>query len=325
MTDNVNEIVLKNQYCEYLYPKPPFHFDGTAHVPMFFPTPDFLWKPGVLWQAINFNDLLIGIKMVNEGEVNDPEIELLIFSAEPLSSSIINLIKKDIEWRFGLNEDISEFCNRFRDDDFLREPIKMLGGMRMLCSNSLYEILVISILLQNCTIKRTVQMINNLFSAFGKKLIFDVQELYAFWSPSAIVDAGEQKLRELKLGYRAKILWRISYDFYNHNIDEMKIRSMSMEDAQKEIIKLYGIGPASAQIILGEYLRRYEYFTLKGRFWEQKILSRIMFNKPLVEREIIEAELEKRYGKWKYLAVFYMFQYLFWKHEKEPIDWLKKR
>lgn len=35
-------------------------------------------------------------------------------------------------------------------------------------------------------------------------------------------------------------------------------------------------------------------------------------------------ELEKRYNKWKYLAWHYLFQNLFWQHQKKKIDWLGK-
>ncbi len=262
--------------------------------------------------------------MDNKGSIDKPKIRLIIFSEEDLSRKSLENIENELAWRFGFNEDVSDFCDEFKKDEFLEEPISSFRGMRIDCSNSLYEIIVISILLQNCVIRRTIQMMNNLLNEFGRKLVFDGKELTAFWNPEDIVEAGEEKLRELKLGYRAKTLLRISHEFSMERIDKDRLRNLSTEEALKKITKLHGIGPASAQIILGEYLRRFEFFSLKGKTWEQKLLSRIMFNKPMIERETLEEEIEKRYAKWRYLACFYMLQNLFWKHEKKRIEWLEK-
>jgi 3-methyladenine DNA glycosylase/8-oxoguanine DNA glycosylase len=99
---------------------------------------------------------------------------------------------------------------------------------------------------------------------------------------------------------------------------------MSTEDSKQELMKLYGVGPATAQIILGGYLRKYDAFNLKGKFWEQKILSRVVFGKKLVPSNEIIREFNKRYGKWRGLAFHYIFTDLFWKHREKKISWLEK-
>lgn len=116
----------------------------------------------------------------------------------------------------------------------------------------------------------------------------------------------------------------VSEAFAEGEIDELKIRRMNTEDAKKELMKLYGVGPATAQNILGEYLRRYDVFDLKGKLWEQKILSRVMFRKKLVPAEEIAEEFERRYGKWKGLAFHYIFTEVFWRHREKRIPWLEK-
>ncbi len=63
---------------------------------------------------------------------------------------------------------------------------------------------------------------------------------------------------------------------------------------------------------------------MKGKSWEQKILSRVMFNKELVPAEEITEEFEKRYGKWRGLAFHYIFTDVFWRHKKKKIPWLEK-
>ena len=128
----------------------------------------------------------------------------------------------------------------------------------------------------------------------------------------------------MKIGYRSKMIKRVSEAFAHGEIDELKLRKMSTEDARRELMNLYGVGPATAQIILGGYLRKYDTFDLKGKFWEQKILSRIMYGKKLVPVDEITDEFTKRYGKWRGLAFHYIFTALFWRHREKNIPWLEK-
>lgn len=163
------EIILK--------PVPPFDFDSTVYVPHHFPTPDFEWQPNFMWQTLNFEGKLLGLKMENKGEPDRPKVKLTVYFKKKPSEKEIEKIVKELNWRYGLNEDISEFFREFKDDRFLKPVFKRLRGMRSSCTNSLYELLIISIVLQNATIRRTVQMINNLFNAYGTKLRFDNKEL----------------------------------------------------------------------------------------------------------------------------------------------------
>lgn len=308
----------------FIKPIPPFSFDGTVYVPHYFPTPDFEWKPDVMWQTMSFDRRLFGLRMENMGVVNEPRIRLTVYSKTKLALNEVERIVQELNWRYGFNEDISEFIEEFKNDRFLKPAFRCLRGMRSNCANSLYELLIISILLQNATVRRTIQMMNNLFKAYGSKLRFDGKELFAYWSPEALNEVDEEQLRALKVGYRAKMIKRVSEAFARGEIDELKLRSMSTEDAKQQLMKLYGVGPATAQIVLGGYLRRYDTFDLKGRFWEQKILSRTMFDEELVPAEEIVSEFKKRYGKWRGLAFHYIFTDVFWRHREKEIPWLEE-
>jgi len=307
-----------------LKPVPPFDFDSTVYVPHYFPTPDFEWQQNFMWQTLNFDGKLLGLKMENKGATDKPTVKLTIYSKKELSDKETEEIVKEVNWRYGFDEDISEFFMKFNNDRFLKAAFKRLKGMRNNCTNSLYELLIISIVLQNARVRRTVQMMNNLFNAYGTKLRFDNKELFAYWSPRDLKETSEEELRSLKVGYRARMIKRVSEAFAKDEVDESRIRKMDTEDAKKELMKLYGVGPATAQNVLSGYLRRYDAFNLKGKLWEQKILSRVMFNKELVPAEEITEEFERRYGKWGGLAFHYIFTDVFWRHREKRIPWLEK-
>jgi len=165
-------------------------------------------------------------------------------------------------------------------------------------------------------------MMQALLDKYGTKVKFDGKELYAFWEPERLHRATEQELRELKVGYRAKYLKKTSEDFVKGVVDEFKLRKMTMKEAEKELDKLYGVGPASASILLFESLHHCDTIEKIGP-WEQKIYSRLLFNKELVPAETILKEIDKRYGEWKTLAMHYIFEDLFWKRKTQKIEWLE--
>jgi 3-methyladenine DNA glycosylase/8-oxoguanine DNA glycosylase len=106
-------------------------------------------------------------------------------------------------------------------------------------------------------------------------------------------------------------------------VDEFKLRRMNMEEAKKQLDKLYGVGPASASILLFEALHHYDTIEKIGP-WEQQIYSKLLFNKEVVPAETLLQEIDKRYGKWKTLAMHYIMEDLFWKRKTQKIEWLEK-
>jgi 3-methyladenine DNA glycosylase/8-oxoguanine DNA glycosylase len=319
----VNVVSLNEKFSVEVKPKAPFNFEATIHKPSHFPAPVEDYIEGVYWQTMQFGGRVLGLKMENKGTVDNPMIRLTFFSEAPLTKKEIDTIVKEIRWRFDLDDDLSEFSKRFERDNLLGPVLKKWRGMHVSCANSLYELLVISIVLQNATVRRTVQMIEALLSKYGPKVRFDGKELYAFWKPEQLYKATEEELRALKVGYRAKYLKRTSEDFAKGVVDEFKLRQMSMEEAKKELDKLYGVGPASASILLFEAMHHYHTIEKIGP-WEQKIYSRLLFNKEMVPAETLLQEINKRYGKWKTLATHYIFEDLFWKRKTQEIEWLEK-
>ena len=315
---------LNKKTSTIIRPKAPFNFDGTVFVPQHFPTPDFEWKHGILWHSMNFNEKIFGLRMENKGTLLKPEIKLTIYSKQKISSDETTSILNELKWRYGFDEDLKDFLDKFKNDKFLKPIFKKWKGMRSSCMNSLYELLIISIVLQNATVRRTVQMMNNLLNKYGKKIKFDGKEFGVCWAPEDLKNVTENELRALKIGYRDKMVRRISDSFAKNEINEFELRKLSAEGAKKYMVKLYGVGPATAQIILAEYLRKHNVLDLKGRVWEQKIFSRILFGKGLVPSDKILNEMNKRYGEWKGLAFHYLFTDLFWKRRGKNVEWLEK-
>lgn len=306
-----------------VHPEPPFSFVGTVHKPSNFPTTDRMYKGNEYWQSFNWNDTAYGIKMIDVGTFETPNISLEIYS--DLETDIghhVDEIVQEIEFRFDLKSDYSPFLEGFATDPIVGSAIKKWNGMRVSSPYSLYEFLLVTTVLQNTTVKRSFQMMSNLFERFGSKILFDGRELSTFWSAKSVHVVGEEELRELKVGYRAKTLKRQAGEFVGGKIDEFQLRTMAATELKTNLLDIYGVGPASVQYLMFEKFHQYH---ICDRIppWEQKIYSRLLFDKELVGEQQLLDEIERRWGEWKMLAMHYLFENLFWLRKTNNIEWLE--
>ncbi|MFO8053459.1 MAG: hypothetical protein R6U54_05845 [Candidatus Omnitrophota bacterium] len=316
-------IHLNKKFSVTLKPVAPYNFDATIHKPSHFPSSDNEWEKGKYWITMVWKGKSLGLKLENKGTVARPRIKLTVYSKEILTKEFKQGLIPEIEWRFNLKSDISEFNKRLKKDEILSPLLKKWRGMKPVAANSLYETLIIYIVLQNATVRRTRQMLENLFNKFGKEVKFDNKILSAFWEPKVIAGTSEQALRDLKLGYRAKFLKRISEQFSKKEIDEIKMREMPRDEVKKEALKLYGIGPASVEYLLFEDFYHCDHLATIPP-WEQKIMSKLLFDKKLVSTKKILDFFKKKYKGWEKLAFHYIWEDIFWKRKTRNIDWLEK-
>jgi len=315
--------VLKNKKEFFISPTSPFHFDGTFHKPSHYPDNLTDWETGKYWQAIRIGKRLFGLKIENKGKTQKPKIKVSVFYDNKISASEHEKIKQEIIWRFDLNANLKEFNKLAKSDKRFYPIFKKWLGMRNSSSEDLYGLLIVAVVLQNATVRRTVQMMNALLDNYGTKLEFDGKEIFAIWLPEKLKDVSEQDLRNLKIGYRAKFIKRLSQDFAEGKIEEQKLRVLDQESARNELMKLYGVGPETARILLFEVCHQYNTFDHIAP-WQQKIYSQLFYKKPLVPEEKIRDDIKKQYGKYSMLAVHYIWEDIFWRRKNEKIEWLEK-
>lgn len=303
-------------------PAAPFHFDATLHKPSHFPSSDSAWVPGTYWITMQWGGEALGLKLEHRGSIARPEVRIIVYSKRRLSKEFLDGLRPELDWRFNFSSDLSEFTRRFRRDRMLGPIIRRWRGMRPVAANSLYETLVIYVVLQNATVRRSVQMLEALFHRYGTQLEYDGRTLSCFWRPKQLAGVTEEALRELRVGYRAKFLKRISEQFADGEIDEFSLRGRSNVEIVREVLKLYGIGPASVEYLLFDNFYRYNAFATVPP-WEQKILSRLLFRRKLVPVVRI-LQYANRWGEYRKLAIHYIWEGVFWKRKSQRIPWLEE-
>ncbi|HCM82771.1 MAG: DNA-3-methyladenine glycosylase II [Candidatus Gottesmanbacteria bacterium GW2011_GWB1_44_11c] len=316
---------LSYKIIQELHPDVPFNFDATFYKPAHFPSGDNTWKSGTRWQTFRFAGKNLGVIFKNTGSTNNPTIRVEIYSSRKLSEDLVITFLNEIKYRYNLDLDVMDFYKRFTTDIIVGPAIKRLYGMRPGHQDSLYEYLIIGIVLQNCTVARSIQMMQILFEKYGTQVKYAGKKLWCFWEPGGLKNVSENELRDLKLGYRAKSIKKIDDQFVNGKMDEIALRREDVETQKKELLKLFGVGPATVWYLLFDVFHQYDFFSLISP-WEQKIYSKLFFHRDS-ELSVPVAKLIayfKRFKPYQQLAVNYVWEDLWWQHKKKPIPWLKK-
>lgn len=310
----------------HLVPTSPFHFDSTFYKPAHFKTADTKWELGKRWQTMRWSGKTLGLLFQNTGTTSRPNVQVSVYSKKKLSPHFLEDLQSELIWRYNLHLDVKKFYEAVKDEPALRDAIKRFRGMRPMHPGSLYEYLIIAIVLQNATVKRSISMMQALFERYGTLLMFDDQSFWCFWEPKVLADADEQELRALKMGYRAKSLIKVSVPFTHGELDEMELREKTLDEQEKILLSLYGIGPASIGYIMFDVFHHWDYLKHISP-WEQKIYSKAFFDKDyetdLVPVETMLKHFDK-WGTWKNLVVHYLWEDLWWKRKNEHIPWLEK-
>jgi 3-methyladenine DNA glycosylase/8-oxoguanine DNA glycosylase len=322
----MNALSLTAVHRREIVPTAPFNFDATLHKPDHFTSADDAWEPGTRWQTMLWQGVPLGLKFENAGGVDAPLVRLSVWSAEPLSGAFLDGLLAEIDYRYDFALDLADFNARFASHPRLGPVIERWRGMRPLNCNSLYEYLMVAIVLQNATVRRSVQMMQALNESYGTPVAYDGRELYVMWAPEAIAGATEEELRALKVGYRAKSIRRVTEAFVAGKIDELALRSRTRAEQRQALLGLYGIGPASAEYILSDVFHHLDEMVHISP-WEQKIYSKLFFNRdpedPAPVPELL-AYFDGQFRPYQMLAVHYFWEDLFWRRRTEPVPWLEK-
>ncbi len=304
----------------------PFAPRTTLIKPSHFPSPYDRFRTG----EYLFMTRIAGYQIGGSARYREGKNRVLVTLYAPRQQSSpgnLGQVQQEVARRLGLHDDLSGYERIWAGDPILRSLPSEMMGARPSSPFALYEFLVICTLLQNTVVRRTVQMANALAEYLGGLFQFpDGTTLRGFWEPGALVSVGESRLRELRLGYRAKTLVRFSEQFSNQPTLEADLLGLaghpdSLRDAIDDI---YGVGPASANYVLFEWFKcTGALFTLSP--WEARILSRLLFKRDDVVASRTMAFCQRRWAPHAMLAVHAVFETAFWARARgEGPEWLNE-
>lgn len=271
-----------------------------------------LWKPShfdsglevhsvtTTWRSMRLDDVRCGLRMSSVGEDG---LQVSVYADERWSGDMRPTLIDRLRWSYGLDDDIRPFLSMARRNPALRLATTRLRGMRLSCPESIFEIAILSLLLQNTTIARTTQMMRNLLSHHGSIVKFDRVTLPIFFSPSEIAGVTESSLREHdRLGYRAKYLPRFARFFGA----EQNCEIARTVDLTERLLDVKGVGPYTAGIIASHAQRSTHAVGLD--VWNTRLIGRAVLSTEDASQGEVRSWLDEHFPGYAGLAALYLVE-----------------
>ncbi len=175
---------------------------------------------------------------------------------------------------YGADEKQREFFKTYFDLDYdyqkakeflsgthlvMSDAAKFAGGIRILRQDS-FEALISFIISQNNNISRIKGIIGRLCENFGEKIGDGDNISYAFPKVEVLASLSREDLAPIRAGFRDRYIIDAAKKVENGEIDLEKTAKMNYADAQKELMKIKGVGVKVADCVLLYGMHRLESF-----------------------------------------------------------------
>ena len=158
----------------------------------------------------------------------------------------------------GIRSDLEPLLTEFADDPCIGPAITGFPGLRLLRQDP-WECLVGFICSSTSNIPRIKLNVGAIAREIGTRVGSGDTD-FAFPAPVAVANAGEQFLRELGLGFRAKYVIPAAEVVASGELDLAALRQASYEDARAALVGLIGVGEKIADCVLAFSLDKAEAF-----------------------------------------------------------------
>ena len=224
---------------------------------------------------------------------------------------------------FDLNTDYGEMLAAIGPEDiYLSSAAKYGCGVRIL-RQDVWEMIITFIISQQKTIPKIREAIELLSTMYGTAYVnFRGETYYSFPTPEQLAVASEDELRALKLGYRAKYIYRTCQDAVGGRLDLSRLATLDYSEAMNCLMSLYGIGEKVANCVCLFGLHHIDAFPVDT--WIQKILLREYFRpeyEKLPKTKLFTTIIQEHFGMYKGFSGV-MQQYIFF-YERAMQDKLR--
>lgn len=150
---------------------------------------------------------------------------------------------------FDLHKDYSKIVSEAKssNSEILRRSSELAKGIRILNQDAT-ETLFSFMISQNNNIPRIKKSLEEICENYGEKKTFLGEEYYTFPNEKSLLNADENSLAKLGLGYRAKYLVNL-IKILNEGYDLEGLRAFDTEQLKSELMKIYGVGPKVADCV----------------------------------------------------------------------------
>ena len=175
-----------------------------------------------------------------------------------------------VEDYLRLSDPLEEICRSIDLDDHIRSAVSRYSGMRLLRQDP-WECLVSFICSATSNIPRITGNVEDLAASFGRRVADPDGARRAFPRPEELAEAGEQRLRDLGLGFRAKYLAPVARMVADGEVDLFALREAEYSEGLDVLTSLPGVADKVANCVLLFSLDKLEAFPVD--VWVRRALQ----------------------------------------------------
>jgi N-glycosylase/DNA lyase len=206
---------------------------------------------------------------------------------------------------FGLDLPLREIFASFPNDPWLDRARAFAPGLRVLRQEP-WETLCNFICSSLKQIVQIEQINHELRRAFGEPI---GEGLHSFPEASRLALATEARLRECRLGFRARHLFVAARQIASSEVSLERVAKLPTPEAREELMRIRGVGEKVANCILLFAYGRTEAFPID--VWVERVLRRLYFNNSSrVKHERLRSFAEKHFGPHRGYAQQYLFHWI---------------
>lgn len=242
---------------------------------------------------ITYHGDYLGVKALND-----------VKNLSPIEEKIIPFIR---EW-FDLDTDLGAFYHFAEGDDILGPLVKRFAGLRLVGMPDFYEAITWGILGQQINLAYTYTLKRRFTEKFGDSFTYEGQQYWIYPDPAVVATTSQDDLLALRLTHRkAEYLSDISKRVAKGEVSKrLYQRLKTATRAEKQMVRLRGIGPWTANYVLMRCLRMGDAFPMA----DIGLLNGIKELKGLAtkpDKEYLLA-LKSRWQNWASYATFYIWR-----------------
>ena len=223
-------------------------------------------------------------------------------------------IKEFLIEYFDLNNDYSAIKSRLSNvDQNLKTSIEYGYGIRILKQN-LFECIISYIISANNNIPRIKKIINNISKQFGEEVGFEENKYYLFPSIEQLSKGNLEDFKAAGAGFRDIRIYNTTQAIYSGSFSLDNLYEIeAIDELEKELLKLDGVGPKVANCIMLFALKRFDVFPID--VWVRRVMNDLYIHakdeNKINNKEILKIARDK-FGDLSGLAQQYLF---YWRRE----------
>jgi N-glycosylase/DNA lyase len=159
-------------------------------------------------------------------------------------------------------------------------------------------------------VQRITKNVEDLCEAFGQPITLGRETRHAYPTAESLAAAGEQALRDLGLGYRARYIASVAKKVSEGEVELMALREAEYEEALEVLTSLDGIGDKVANCIMLFSMDKPEAFPVDTHI-SKAVHESFADGHGLKSKDAIKVRLwaQSRFGAYAGYANHYLFHY----------------